>query len=269
MRTEPTPAITEFPAAARPAAGAISRERAVRDSEASGYDQGQVDGKGASFIALQRRLLMALVETAPPGPVLDAGCGTGLFTGALLGSGREVVAVDFSGESLRVLAGKRLPTAGSIQADVTRLPLADHAFGAVVANLVLQHIPKAGRALALAELRRCLVPGGVGVFTVYNRALFDRRGEAPTGEYDRGQPYFSFSHMELRAELQAAGFVDCQVRPLGLGLYVRNLPRGGWRLYRLMSPALNRVEGLAHPYLPSARAYPSEYWIASARKSRF
>jgi SAM-dependent methyltransferase len=236
----------------------------VREREAAEYESAQVRAKGASFIQMQRELAARYLADAPPGPLLDAGCGVGLMTDALLAHGRHVVGVDFSLRSLEVLAGRGLPRTTLVHADLRQLPFPGGSFAGVFCGIVIQHIPPALRIEVLAELARCLAPGGVLALTAYNRAYFDTLGLPATGTYPGGNSYWSFTFEDLRSAIEGAGLVDCAVRPLGLGLLARH-HRGAFRVYQAAHAIINRVESAVHGAMPPNRPYPSQYWIVKAR----
>ena len=99
---------------------------------------------------------------APPGPVADLGCGPGAHALALARRGYDVVGVDGSPRMVEV-ARTRAPR-DDVDAtfdvhDVSApLRFADASLGGVLAILVLQHLPHP--AAFIAEIRRCLRPGG-------------------------------------------------------------------------------------------------------------
>jgi SAM-dependent methyltransferase len=103
--------------------------------------------------------------------------------------------------------------------DVDRLPFADGSFDAVVCRQRLQLLPD--RGLALSEMRRVLVDGGMAVLSVGGRiersAAFVALADAL--ERHAGLPlaasvhrFFSLPEPEdLRASLASAGFTDILV----------------------------------------------------------
>jgi len=99
---------------------------------------------------------------APPGPVADLGCGPGAYALALARRGYDVVGVDGSPrmvEVARAQAARDEVGARFGVHDVSGpLRFADASLGGVLAILVLQHLPHP--AALLAEIRRCLRPGG-------------------------------------------------------------------------------------------------------------
>ena len=83
-------------------------EIAARDAQVEDYDRmAFLNWFGKVEIPLTRHALGAL----PADTLLEAGCGTGRMSRILAGGVREMVAIDFSFESLRV-AQKKLRAAG-------------------------------------------------------------------------------------------------------------------------------------------------------------
>ena len=99
---------------------------------------------------------------APPGPVADLGCGPGAHALALARRGYDVVGVDGSPRTVEVArtrAARDEVDARFEVHDVSQpLRFADASLGGVLAILGLQHLPHP--AAFIAEIRRCLRPGG-------------------------------------------------------------------------------------------------------------
>jgi SAM-dependent methyltransferase len=115
----------------------------------------------------------------PGMPVLDAGCGNGLYLPALRQRGVRAIGCDLSPGMLAAASDPAL-----IIADVTALPVRDHAFGAVLAAQVLDLVPR--RHAAIGELRRVLAPGGTCVAVVTGaqhlrslREVIERAADTP------------------------------------------------------------------------------------------
>ena len=122
-----------------------------------------------------RSLERYLRENPPPLPagarVLDAGCGTGLLTLALLRVVErpvEVASIDLSMRSLqtaRRAAQKLRPTprrrVAFAQSNALALPFADETFDLVLTSGVLEYLPLGE---GLGELSRVLAPGGHLIF---------------------------------------------------------------------------------------------------------
>jgi ubiquinone/menaquinone biosynthesis C-methylase UbiE len=109
-----------------------------------------------------RRAFLAEVPFSGGAPVLEIGCGTGVLTRVLAGWPQvgEVVGVDAAPSLLaraRQLAAD-LENVRFEEADARALPFEAGAFGGVVFDSALSHIPAPERALA--EAARVLRPGG-------------------------------------------------------------------------------------------------------------
>jgi SAM-dependent methyltransferase len=128
-------------------------------------------------VSLAVREIMRMRVLAEAGalrtPLLDVGCGDGLFWEVLtrdLASGRSrgvagLVGVDISASELRLASLRLSPLGGEVLAfDISRdgveRALDDRlgAFATVIANCSLEHVPKL--ELALANIRRYMAPGG-------------------------------------------------------------------------------------------------------------
>jgi len=117
-------------------------------------------GKRMVLAPLIRRALRG----APPGPIVDVGCGTGgnLVHLAELHSGREAIGVDPDPRALQHCAGRALPHL--VRGHGDRLPLADASAACVTAFDILEHIDD--DHAAMREVARVLRPGGVLVASV-------------------------------------------------------------------------------------------------------
>ena len=110
--------------------------------------------------------------------VLDLGCGTGRNAVHYASTGHEVVALDFSRGTLHHAAHKfaRLSMSKStrlLQGDVCALPLKESTFDVCLYVAVLHHLPTREERLgSLAEVKRCLKPGGSALISVWS---FDQR----------------------------------------------------------------------------------------------
>ena len=178
-------------------------EIAARDAQVGDYDRmAFLNWFGKVEIPLTRRTLGAL----PSDTLLEAGCGTGRMSRTLARSVREMAAIDFSFESLRV-ARKKLQAAGImnvhlVQADLCRLPFTDGAFDKVVSCQVLEHVPgPEARAAAVSSLARVLKPSGKLVLSAYKHSLLTRTFGKKEGMHEGGIPFFRFTKSELRETL--------------------------------------------------------------------
>lgn len=113
--------------------------------------------------ALVERTVDELAEVvAPPGPIADLGCGPGAHSLALARRGYDVVGLDGSPRMVQVARARaerdQVDATFAVHDVSTPLPFPDASLGGVLAVLVIQHLPHP--ASFLAEIRRCLRPGG-------------------------------------------------------------------------------------------------------------
>ena len=99
------------------------------------------------------------------GPILDVGCGDGLFA-RLAFQDAEVWGIDIDGNEGRRAQASRA-YAQVLLADVTRARLPEGFFGSCIANCSLEHIPDLGAALR--TIYKSLKPGGVVYTFLPNR----------------------------------------------------------------------------------------------------
>jgi len=152
------------------------------------------------YRALHARLLDAATQL--PGPLLDAGCGTGGFL-ARLAPSREAFGLEWHEQAAVLAAGKsHCPIArGSINA----MPFATGSFATVIAADVLCHAA-VEPAQALAEVKRVLRPGGR---LIVNMPAFRVLMSAHDAQVHNAR---RMNAGETRAMLEQAGFRVLGVR---------------------------------------------------------
>jgi demethylmenaquinone methyltransferase / 2-methoxy-6-polyprenyl-1,4-benzoquinol methylase len=195
-----------------------------------------------------RRRMVAWVAPSPGERILDVACGTGTLTLELaraLGSDGQVVGLDFCEEMLAMARARCMPgSAGGPMAkvqwragDAQRAGLPDAAFDAATCAFGVRNMMDRLPAV-LAEMRRVLRPGGrVGILEfslprrrllrwaeqVWLAAFVPLIGGCLTGRFG---PYRYLTrtirawdrHVDLSAELRAAGFVDVVAQPMHGGI---------------------------------------------------
>ena len=135
--------------------------------------------------------------------VLDVGCGPGALTAELVERlGPEAVAAVDPSEPFVAAARERHPDVDVQQAAAERLPFADDAFDAALAQLVVHFM--ADPAAGLAEMRRVTRPDGVVVACVWDhgggqgplsafwevaRSSTPTSTTSPTSRAPRGRPH--------------------------------------------------------------------------------
>ncbi|MET8969403.1 methyltransferase domain-containing protein [Streptomyces hydrogenans] len=112
--------------------------------------------------AALRRRSYTLLRLGPGVRFLDVGCGAGRAVGEAAALGARAVGLDRD-EGMLAAARERLPGGAFTAGDATALPHDDGAFDAYRADKVLHELPDP--AVALAEARRVLAPGGRIVLT--------------------------------------------------------------------------------------------------------
>jgi SAM-dependent methyltransferase len=145
----------------------------------------------------------ALRNAAGQGPVLDVGCGGGLFLGMLRERGFRVLGLDLSTEAAALAARRhRIP---AIAGDLTAAPIAPESCAAITMFHVLEHVHQPRDYLA--EARRLLRPGGRLIVQVPNAASwqFALLGRKWNG-VDAPRHMFLFRDRDLQKLIEAAGF---------------------------------------------------------------
>lgn len=142
-------------------------EIALFDEWPERYDQWFANSIGKLAKEVEGNLISDLLGLKSREKILDAGCGTGVFTVDLLAAGAEVVGLDISRP---MLSFARKKTSGyaffPVQGDMQHLPFDDNFFDKVVSITALEFIADAKRAVD--ELSRVTRPGGCVVVATLN-----------------------------------------------------------------------------------------------------
>jgi 2-polyprenyl-3-methyl-5-hydroxy-6-metoxy-1,4-benzoquinol methylase len=251
------------------------RERSYRSQESAEYDDlyaGYTDA--VEVPSVLRRV------GRPYGPVLDAGCGTGRITEALVKLGQPIVAVDYSEACLRRMlercAGARVL---AVQSDLRSIPIRPDVMAAATCMEVHQHVRDADRPRFLAELARVLRPGAPLVISTFNYNLVFRAWAtlgnegARQGEHVLGNdyPYRRFARGEFAEELSAqfdveelTGIRNIPARSLASGIAKVAGAETGDRFLRWMSRQGLRADHLLERTAVSRAV--GFFWLARAVK---
>ncbi|MBA2276823.1 MAG: class I SAM-dependent methyltransferase [Chloroflexia bacterium] len=166
---------------------------------------------------------------------LDVGCGTGALSRTILDMAQPatVLGVDPS-ERYVAYARERIadPRARFEVGDARALPVADAAFDAVVSGLVLNFVPAADRAGAVAEMCRAARPGGVAAAYVWDyaegmrlmRQFWDAAVtlDAAAWDLDEGRRFPFCQPEPLAAPFHGAGLGDVVVRAIDVPTVFRD-----------------------------------------------
>ncbi|MCE5336651.1 MAG: methyltransferase domain-containing protein [Desulfobacteraceae bacterium] len=139
----------------------------IFDSWVETYDTWFETPMGALVLEYESRLFLRMACPGEGEHILDAGCGTGVFTRYLLEKGARVTGLELS---LPMLRRAGMKAAGrpflTVRGDMLRLPFPDACFDKTVSVTAIEFI-KDGAA-AVTELFRVTRPGGIVVVAGLN-----------------------------------------------------------------------------------------------------
>ena len=164
------------------------------------YDQWFTTPIGSLVKKYEAELILDLLKPEKGEAILDAGCGTGIFTLDILLSGSKVVGLDISFPML-IQAGKKLQGLPfqRVLGDMLHLPFPESIFDKVVSITALEFIKDTEGAIK--ELFRVTRRGGTVVVATLNSLSpwAQRRRE----EGEKGHPLFSKVFFRSPGELAA------------------------------------------------------------------
>lgn len=172
------------------------------------YDRWFSTPAGRLVKQAETAVILDLLRPQPGDKILDAGCGTGIFTCDFLAAGSVVVGLDVSAPMLAAAARKAAGRAFvAVRGDMLDLPFVDGFFDKSVSITALEFIED-GRS-AIAELFRVTRPGGVVVAGTLNSLgswAARRRAKTERGERHILENAFYRSPAELLALCPVNGF---------------------------------------------------------------
>jgi ubiquinone/menaquinone biosynthesis C-methylase UbiE len=196
------------------------------------YDQGHIPSTydaGRSYAPATLALwLERISKCAPRGTlsrIVDLGCGTGRFSGALANHFRtQVIAIDRSMKMLAEARKKSAPRVSYIRASGEAIPLRDASVEMIFMSMVFHHFTDQPRAAR--ECRRILRQGGT---VCIRAATVDRIVTYPY------VPFFAKSRAILEATLQTQARLESIFHDAGFALarheLVRHEVAANWRAY--------------------------------------
>jgi len=182
-------------------------EVALHQTLAKYYERRYGSAFSGVFQSFWNREFMDLVPPEAAGPVLDAGCGTGILLEELTGRFEEVYGVDLSPDMLaRVkVASPRLKEVRVGDIEATGFP--DGFFGTVMCRGSLHHA--ASREGAFREMARVLRPGGY-------MALTEPSDDFLPVRWARAALYRASSHFDVHDRAFRLSDVDACLSDVGL-----------------------------------------------------
>lgn len=169
------------------------------------YDQWFETPMGRLIKGYESKLVLRMLTPDPGEVILDAGCGTGIFTADILKTGARVVGLDLALAMLRRALTKCTGrTFQSVIGDMQRLPFGDASFHKAVSITAIEFIQDA--RIAVKELFRVTKPGGFIVVATLNSLgpWAQRRKEAAK----KGHPLFRHTIFRSPDEIKGLSPVE-------------------------------------------------------------
>jgi arsenite methyltransferase len=220
------------------------------------FDEGLADRMEVMYssrdIVRRRNHVYDALGAAAGHDVLDVGCGPGFYTSELLdtvGDDGSLVAVDVS-PAMLALAERRCADRPNVTfhlAGATALPVADASVDRAICVQVLEYVPDADAALA--EIARCLRPGGRAVVwdidwaTLSMHSADPERMDRTLRAWDR-HLYDPWLPRTLTPRMEGAGFTDVTLTPHAFATTTFSPDAFGSGLLWLIEEHVAGVEGI-------------------------
>jgi ubiquinone/menaquinone biosynthesis C-methylase UbiE len=166
------------------------------------YDQWFETPIGRLVREYESRLLLEMAQPSQGELILDAGCGTGVFTLDLIAAGSAIIGLELSLPMLQ-RAGKKAAgaTFRMVQGDMRQLPFVDGSFDKTISVTAIEFLEDARGGVA--ELFRVTKPGGLIVVASLNGlSLWAERRRAAAKE-----GHAIFEHVRFRSPPEMANLM--------------------------------------------------------------
>lgn len=166
------------------------KEILLRNTQAYEYDNFFIKTRGIFGYTAQIRTVLLHLDPQKGDSILDAGCGTGLYSSEIAKKAKSILAVDFSLKSIEILREKinkyNLSNIQTLIGDLALISLPKNYFDKAVSVEVLQHIPTQDKKnLALKNIFSSLKPKGKFIMVVYRYGGWIKPPN-PQEEFDHG-----------------------------------------------------------------------------------
>lgn len=111
-------------------------------------------------------VLQKLKKYKQTGKVADLGLGDGYLVKKLSEAGYQTVGLDLSEVNINKLKHRLSPSIEFVVGNINSIPFLDNTFDGITASEIIEHLNDDDMNRGIAEIYRCLKPGGVGVITI-------------------------------------------------------------------------------------------------------
>lgn len=184
-------------------------------SERAEFIWGWETPAGRSRAERRAQFLISAGEITARKKVLEIGCGTGVFTGKIVRTGAEIIAIDISPELIE--RARERDVSSNVQFEVMnveKMDFPDNNFDSVVGSSILHHL---NLEKAFLEIKRVLKPEGRVAFAepnMMNPQIMIQKNIKPIKRWLGDSPdETAFFRWSLKNRLQECGFSQILIEP--------------------------------------------------------
>lgn len=230
----------------------LKSEIKARDGDAAGYDK-RLAARYYKEVSPTIKSLGNLKEKK----LIEYGCGTGRFTLEIEKNCQEILAIDFSRQSLlRLASNLESNKTGLVLADATQIRTKENYFDLALATQFFEHIPSdRQKENFLLQSRQTLKSAGEIICTVYHNDWRRRFKKMPKEGFHSGKIYYHyFNRGELKAVFKKH-FKIKKIKPIDITLPLEarlKLPEKLGGIISRLSQSLFPINRLGHLLLIKA-----------------